>query len=114
MVTASTFILFCVVFKWQIFASRLQLPFFVLFAPLIGLGLKRGLTINGARFVAIILVITAWPWIVHVGGRPLIKSHYTNSPSVIERTREEMIEALYGKIIPIVDLIKMKNVNMLA
>ena len=38
--TISTFLLFCLLIKWQPWHSRLHLPFFVIFSPLIGLMLS--------------------------------------------------------------------------
>jgi len=103
------------IFKWQIFARRLHLPFFILFSPLIGIGLKRILSLNGSRFVAVALIVLAWPWLVHVQGRPIIESDYTSSVSVIGRTCEEMIEEMYSQHIQIVNLIKAegcKNIGL--
>jgi hypothetical protein len=112
---ASTFILFCWIFRWQIFASRLHLPFFILFSPAIGIGLRRFFSRYGSRLVAVALILAAWPWLVNVSGRPIFESDYTSSVSVVGRTREEMIEEIYKQYIQIVDLIQAegcKNVGL--
>lgn len=41
LLTASAFLLFCLVFKWQLFHSRLHLPLFILFAPVLGVIISR-------------------------------------------------------------------------
>jgi hypothetical protein len=68
---AGTFVLYSLVFKWQIFASRLHFPFFVLFAPLVGYTLARLFHPNTARLTGIILLLSSLPWLLSINSRPL-------------------------------------------
>ncbi len=68
---AGTFLLYSLVFKWQIFASRLHFPFFVLFAPLVGYTLARLFHPNTARLTGVILLLSSLPWLLSINSRPL-------------------------------------------
>jgi len=71
-VVAAGFVLFCWIFKWQIFGSRYHLPFFVLLAPVVGGAIARGLSARGGLVVGWTLLIGAVPWLVGTGPRPLL------------------------------------------
>ena len=66
-----TFLLYSLVFKWQIFGSRLQLPFFILYSPLIGFTLARLIRPNAVRLTGVILMFSALPWLLSINSRPL-------------------------------------------
>ena len=69
---AATLVLFSIVFKWQIFGARYQVPFFVLFAPVAAVALARALPRRGAALAAGLLLVSAVPWLVGVRTRPLL------------------------------------------
>ena len=64
--------LFSIIFKWQIFASRYHLPFFVLNAPWVGyLVAQTRARIWGLLF-SVGLLLAAIPWLLQIRSRPLI------------------------------------------
>ena len=71
-VVISTFVVFCFVFKWQVFSSRYHLPFFVLFAPVAGVCLEGILPKKLNFLLGIGFIILAWPWLLNLENRPLI------------------------------------------
>jgi hypothetical protein len=91
---AATFLIFSFLFKWQVFGSRLHLPFFVLFAPVVGFGLRQVIPLNVDRLIAVILLIVSWPWLLSIQSRPLIPNEQSNIGSVLTHTREELYFAL--------------------
>jgi len=79
------FVLFCLILKWQPWNSRLHLPLFVLFAPLLGLLLSR--IQNGwiANSFVMLLVLAALPWVLRNGSRPLLEKNNIFTTSRIEQ-----------------------------
>ncbi len=69
---AATFVLLSWIFKWQIFGNRYQLPFFVLFAPLVGVAITLLVRDRWARVAGAALVLAGLPWLVGLRSRPLI------------------------------------------
>jgi hypothetical protein len=65
-VLAVAFLLFCALLRWQPWHSRLQLPLFVLWAPLIGIALDRRPRLAGAA-AALLLLGAA---VIAVAGEP--------------------------------------------
>jgi hypothetical protein len=70
--SASTFLVFSLLYQWQIFGSRYHMPFFILFAPVTGLLLAELLPANGSRLAGMILIMTATPYLFSIDSRPLI------------------------------------------
>jgi hypothetical protein len=116
----ATFLLYCFLFKWQVFGSRLHLPFFVLFAPAVGYGLSQLLPPYVVRLIAAVLIVATWPWLVSIQSRPLIPNEQSIVGSVLTQTREELYFALgqhliepYTKITDIIQKTGCKNVGIM-
>jgi hypothetical protein len=71
-VVASTFIVFSGLLKWQIFGSRLQLPFFLLMAPFVGATLGAYLPSLALGVLGVGVAAAAWPWMTGIPSRPLL------------------------------------------
>ncbi len=69
------FLLFCIYLKWQPWNSRLQLPLFVLFAPVLAKALRDVHPQRIGGGLAIVLVLSAFPWLFLNNARPLIGQH---------------------------------------
>jgi hypothetical protein len=70
-VTAN-FLLLSYVMLFSAFASRYHLPFFVLYAPIVGYVLGKILSPGITFFTCIGLVVASWSWVVGIQSRPLI------------------------------------------
>ena len=66
------FLLFCLYLSWNAQSNRLELPFFVLFAPLCGVVLARVRQPAVANVVAVCLLLLASPWVLGGQSRPLV------------------------------------------
>lgn len=66
------FVVFCFYLKWQRFNSRLQLPLFVLFAPVLGKALRDLAPRHIGNALALVMVLAALPWVLENTVRPLI------------------------------------------
>lgn len=80
-----SFCLFCAFLKWQVFISRLQLPFFVLFSPIISIVLSRSFKAKAVTAVPAILLCASLPWLLCNSTRPLIGKH-----TVFNTPRDEL------------------------
>ncbi len=69
---AAAFLLFCLYLKWQLWGSRLQLPLFILFSPLIGSLLSQLRFHKIVNFSIVILLLGAIPYLVNNHSRPII------------------------------------------
>jgi hypothetical protein len=96
------FLLFGYLFKWQVFGVRLHLPFFVLFAPVAGVGLTRALPEAFGRIAALALLLLSVPWLVGIEERPLLRDLAgSRTPSVLYETRQTLY--LRGGAPPVAD-----------
>ena len=64
--------LFGIIFKWQIFASRYHLPFFMLNAPWVGYLVAQTRARGWGLLFSIGLLIAAIPWLLQIRPRPLV------------------------------------------
>ena len=84
-------LLFCYVLKWQPAGGRFQLPFFFLFAPLIGILLDKLRRFELETVLALVLVIYAVPWLLQTKERPVISSDdRTYQISVFSEFRDKL------------------------
>ena len=63
-VTILSFLIFCFLLKWQIWHSRLHLPFFVLICPVIGIFLSEALNRKASQYILILLIVMASPYVL--------------------------------------------------
>jgi hypothetical protein len=85
----ATFVVFCFVFKWQVFSSRYHLPFFVLFAPVAARVVSGWLPASATRALGVVFLILCWPWLTGIDERPLLPKPGT-SVSVLNTPREQL------------------------
>ena len=71
LVLVGGFVLFCLVLRWQPWHTRLELPFFVLAAPLVGTVVDR-LRPRLAIGLAAGLLVSMLPWVAYNQARPLV------------------------------------------
>ena len=67
-----TFIIFSYIYKWLIFGSRLQLPFFVIYAPIAGFLLSRMKPKRLGEWIGVILILGSLPWLFSIETRPIL------------------------------------------
>ena len=67
----SQFLIYNLMLKWQIWGSRLQLPMFVLWAPLIGAVMSHALGRKMGFPIACLLLLLAAPYVLWNSARPL-------------------------------------------
>ncbi|NES19260.1 MAG: hypothetical protein F6K41_10105 [Symploca sp. SIO3E6] len=71
-VVSGTFVLFCYLLKWQWWHSRLHLPIFLLFCPLVGVVLSQIPQHQLVNCLAAMLIVASLPWLLSCRERPLI------------------------------------------
>jgi hypothetical protein len=64
------FLLFSLLLKWQPLHSRLQLPLFVLWSPIVGLVLQSHARLMALAVIA--MLVYAWPFLMHNRSHPLL------------------------------------------
>ena len=85
------FVTFSFMLKWQIFESRLLLPFFLIAAPAFGVVFGAILPTWAATVVGMGLIASSFMWLVSINPRPIIPlPGKTEWPSVLTASREQM------------------------
>jgi hypothetical protein len=107
------FVAFSALFKYQIFGSRLQLPFFVLMAPFVGVIFTKIRIGKWMPLIGIILILLSFPWLFQISSRPIIPDQEAKMGSIFFQSREDMyfpgIEARNTSYMAITDRIKASN-----
>jgi 4-amino-4-deoxy-L-arabinose transferase-like glycosyltransferase len=100
-----TFLTFAFLFKWEPFASRFHLPFFILVAPVVGLILFRTLTSCFAHIIGLALLVLSLPWLLSIQSRPLVPNALSTVGSILNESREVLYFAVEpGYRAPYVDI----------
>jgi hypothetical protein len=89
-IVVATFIVLSVAFKYTVFGSRYQLPFFVLCAPLVAYVFSRLVPPVGVKWVALGLCLACVPWLIHLDPRPLLSTPGTGESSILTKPRESL------------------------
>jgi hypothetical protein len=85
------FVLFCALLRWQTCHSRLQLPLFILFAPVAGIMLSEIRQTRIAGSVATLLTIATLPWIFCNISRPIYRVPLlARHASIIKDSRRQL------------------------
>ena len=111
---AAAFVLFCLLLKWQPYNSRLHLPWFVLWSPLIGLCLAWN---PRHRLVGVVLVLAlaaSTPWLLFNNHRPLIghSSLFTANRTSLYFVMQPDSEGLFKQTSQEIDLIHCSSVGL--
>lgn len=123
----SCFLLFCIYLKWQPWHSRLQLPIFVLWSPIVALSFfSIKFFRNREIFFTLSLFIASLPWVVFSATKPLIAKLHSKPPyykieeSVFNTTRNQQYfinrPKLSNSYIAVTDIIKNldnKNIGLI-
>ena len=79
----ASFLLFCLLLKWQPYNARHHLSLFVLLSPFIGVVLSNVFQRNLANYLMTILIVLSMPWVFHNQFRPIVASHNIfNTPRI--------------------------------
>ncbi len=83
--------LFAYFLKWQPSGGRLQLPFFILFAPLLAVLLDWARKTRVETILAVILLVYAMPWLFQTAERPILPAEKrTFHLSVFNENRQHL------------------------
>ncbi|MEQ9670987.1 ArnT family glycosyltransferase [Coleofasciculus sp. G2-EDA-02] len=109
----SGFLLFCFLFTWSPWRSRLHLPLFVFFSPFIGVVFSKYLNPKITTVLAVLLVLLSHSWIFRNATRPLIGNNNIFSTPRIEQyfVNKKYLKPPYARA---VDLIKSQNCSMVG
>ena len=80
-----SFLLFCLLIKWQMWHSRLHLPLFVLISPFIGIVISNKYHKNIANIIMIILIQTSLIYVLLNDFRPLLGEQNIFTTNRIDR-----------------------------
>jgi len=91
----STFLVLSTAYKFSIFGSRYHLAFFVLSAPVVGVGLDKYSSNFFLTLLGLFLFFSSWNWFVSIDQRPIWPKQ-EGGVSLMESTRQD----LYFPIVP--------------
>jgi hypothetical protein len=112
--TLSTFLLFCYLVKWQVWNSRLHLPFFVLISPFLGVVLSKLKKQKIAIIIVIFLLISSLPWVFFNRYRPIIDSNNIFQTSRIEQyfSNRPFLRGTYTGAVEFLNSQKCSNIGL--
>jgi hypothetical protein len=84
------FVIFCYVFKWQVFSSRYHLPFFLLMAPAAAAIFTDRMPSWAPRLLGLAFIVACWPWLVRLENRPVLQDPNTGV-SVLTEPRVNLL-----------------------
>lgn len=91
------FLLYSLTNRWQLFATRLQLPFFMLAAPLSAVMFERILSRRWLGLLAGLVFLSALPWSFCLFTRPLVPvAGWTDSQSILVTDRNTRMYTSIG------------------
>jgi hypothetical protein len=93
LLSATGFVLYCILFKWQTYASRYHLTFFVLLAPALGLALERLLPARWSWLPGALLLVLAYPWLFSIESRPIMVHPRSPVGSIFTESRDRLFFA---------------------
>lgn len=96
------FMLYCFLIKWQTWANRLLLPFFILNAPLVAFFINRFVSKNARIILIGVIVLISVFYSLTPIHHPLIAlpqkwTHRSQSASILTLNREDIYHSSYGK-----------------
>ena len=90
----AAFVLFCWIFKWQIFGSRYHTPFFILLAPPAGGAIAYRFSRRGSFITGWALMLSCLPWLIGIAPRPLLPlPGEASTGSILTTPRTELMFA---------------------
>ncbi len=112
--TISTFLLLCLLLKFQPWQSRHHLTIFVLFAPIFGLMLSQLSNYKIANYIMVILILMSLPWVFHNKFRPLIgeSNIFNSSRNELYFTSRPNIEFGYNEAVNFVKSQNCTNIGL--
>lgn len=110
----SSVLLFCFLLKWQPWHSRLHLPIFVLFSPVIGVALSSLSKQSIVKYLVIILIQTSLVFILFNQNKPVIADKNILNSSRVEQyfTSRNDIKKDYTNAANFVEEQKCKNIGL--
>jgi hypothetical protein len=91
LLVALTFLLFSLIFKWNVFGTRYNLAFFVLFAPAVGMIFEGLDKFKPGYLATLLLLIGSFPWLFNIVSRPLISHAGSDTgKSILVATRQDL------------------------
>jgi 4-amino-4-deoxy-L-arabinose transferase-like glycosyltransferase len=84
----STLFVFSLIFKWQLFASRYHITFFILISPIFGVVISKIQSDIWRWGYLVTFSLLSIPWLSGIESRPLIPGKGTVTWSILEERRE--------------------------